>query len=143
MKLSNILEARYSGQKIPLFYYEYYPHYHGTMFRKFQTTVEDIDKFVLELKDDPDVEEEIDERFGDAYAFWEVLAEWPNIRPEIQKNGHWVDMWEEGTHTLSTKSFKHAIELLKQFERENVYHDTDAYEDEDGLEDALAEFPRE
>jgi hypothetical protein len=143
MKLTQVLEARYGGKQTPIYYFEYYPHHMGTLFRYFETSIEDVDSFTRDVSEDDDVWDDIDERVGDSYAIGDVIQSWAEVREKIQNDGQWVDMWEEGSHAISTKSLKHAMEILKKYEKEVVANNTDAYDDEFGhtYDEAMDEFP--
>jgi len=117
MKLSDIQEARYAGKDRPVYYFEYYPHYHGTLIRKFETSLNTIGDIYLKYQREGGdaVMDDVSE-IGDAYAFWDAFGQWPIVRKQLETKGHWADGWEEGSQGLSIKSMRDAREAVKVYE---------------------------
>ncbi len=111
-------EARYIGEDKPLYYFEYYPHGAGTLVSKFKTTLNVVDDLALRYqREGGDAIYDSVMILGRAYAFFDVLHEWPKIRKELETKGSWADGWEEGSHGLSTTHALDAKDAVIKLEK--------------------------
>ena len=99
-----------------VYYYEHYPHYLGTKNSEATFTVGQMDHWHKIEEAGGDGWAEMDEEEMKGYALGDILAEWPAIRKKLKKKGTWGGQWEEGSHAVSTKSFKKAKKAVGKIE---------------------------
>lgn len=109
-----------SNETSVMHYYEYYPHYMGTLTTNFKVNIELMDElydaYKKDTDDDNDVVYDKLKSLGNHYAFMDVLRVWPKIRKKLETKGEWADLWEEGSHGISMtnmKDAKHAVALVE------------------------------
>ena len=121
-------------------YYEYYPHYMGTMSATIKFTEAQFNKIVKLAKaaikedkngDADDSREELEDfvegiakkQKQTTYAFMEAVIDSPRrpstIATTLKKKGVWSDQWEEGSHAFSNKGAKVAKEAVRKIEAEH------------------------
>ena len=124
-------------------YYEYYPHYMGTMSATIKFTEAQFKKMIKLAKEaiKADKDGEDDTKYEELDDFIEKIAgkqkekqfalitaltnyfDSPrrpsSITNALKKKGVWSDEWEEGSHAFSTKGKKVAKEAVRKIEAEH------------------------
>lgn len=113
----------------PVFYFEHYPHYMGTMNSQAKIEIADLDELsdlYIAAKDRKNVEAQnaYDELYEErllsenGYAWYEIIENWPALRRALETKGVYADEWEEGSHGLSMTSAKDAAKVCLEVEKE-------------------------
>ena len=107
-----------------LYYYEHYPHYLGTINSKVELSYDRMAEIAAKWADDEDIGYDLLTEYLDnnvkntPYALNDVMSEWDNVVKDLSSNKLWGDLWEEGSHAISTESMEKSRSCVGKIELE-------------------------